>query len=93
MRVILKILIFLMTLVLIYHCKKVSEPGVTIHNDNFLKALINLGVEKDRNGIISPAEAELITFLDVSSDSISDMTMFKVFDFLERINQNTCIII
>ena len=52
-----------MILASICHCKKEAEQGVAIPDNDFLKALIEQGVDKDGDGNISPSEAELITIL------------------------------
>jgi len=62
-KAILRILIILLTLASICHCKKEAEQGVAIPDNDFLKALIEQGVDKDGDGNISPSEAELITIL------------------------------
>ena len=69
MKVILNTLLFLMTVVILSQCEK-ENPQVTIPNNNFLNALIKLGVDTNGDGIISPAEVEVITSLNVSEDSI-----------------------
>lgn len=73
-------------MVLLSQCKKEIEPNVvTIPDDNFLNALIELGVDTNGDGIISPAEAEVITFLDVRGYSISDMTGIEAFVYLDTL--------
>ena len=69
MKVILNTLLFLMTVVILSQCEK-GNLQVTIPNNNFLNALIKLGVDTNGDGIISPAEVEVITSLNVSEDSI-----------------------
>ena len=54
-------------------CEKDNEFNLNIQDDNFLNALIELGIDTNGDGIISSGEAEAITFLDVREDSISDM--------------------
>ena len=84
-KTILKIVTLQLTLIIICQCKKEVEPRVTIPDDNFLKALIEQGVDTNGNGIISFSEAEVITFLDVSEDSISDMTGIEAFINLDTL--------
>ena len=59
-------LAFMLTVVLICQCEKDEPiPNVTIPDDNFLSALIELGIDTDGDGKISHAEAEAVTSLDV----------------------------
>lgn len=86
MKAILKPLVLMLTMVILSQCKKEIEPNVvTIPDNNFLNALIELGVDTNGDGIISPAEAEVITFLDVSEDSISNMTGIEAFVYLDTL--------
>lgn len=86
MKTIKKVLLFILTVVLLCQCEKEPEPEVTIPDDNFLNALIELGVDTNGDGIISPAEAEAITFLNVSHKSISDMTGIEAFVNLDSLD-------
>ena len=73
-------------LIVLSSCEKDEpNPVVTIPDSNFLSALIDLGVDANRDGIISPEEAEVIISLDVQSDSISDMTGIEAFINLESL--------
>jgi hypothetical protein len=75
MKAIPKIVFFLITVVILNQCKKETGLGpIIITDDNFLNALIELGVDTNGDGIISPDEAEVITNLDVSHDSIAVIT-------------------
>ena len=79
------LLLLLALIVLFTQCGK--EPDlVNITDDRFLNALIENGVDANVDGIISPAEAEAITLLDVSLDSISDMTGIEAFVNLENLD-------
>ena len=49
---------------LLSQCRK-DDPVVNIPDDNFLNALIELGVDTNGDGLISPEEAEAVTCLDV----------------------------
>jgi hypothetical protein len=60
MKAIVKVLLLILTVAFLYHCKKDVDPRVNITDNNFLKALIEVGVDKNRDGIISPYEAEMI---------------------------------
>ena len=65
MKAIFNTFIFLFCLVLLSQCKK-DGPIVNIPDEKFLKRLIDLGVDTNGDGIISPEEAEVIISLDVS---------------------------
>ena len=84
MKSIFNVLAFMLIAVLICQCEK-EEPHVKITDNNFLKALIGLGIDTDGDGQISNAEAEAVISLDVSSDSISDMTGIEKFVSLETL--------
>ena len=77
-----------MTLALLCHCKKENDtiPTVEISDDNFLQALIELGVDKNGDGIISPDEAEIITSLDLNKDSICNLKGIEAFINLDTLN-------
>ena len=84
-----KTLLFLLTVVLLSQCKKDEpNPKVTIPDNNFLNALIELGIDTNGDGFISPAEAGLILSLDVSEESISDMTGIEAFVNLDTLDCN-----
>ncbi len=75
------------TVALLSQCKDDEpNPVVTIPDSNFLSALIDLGVDANGDGIISPEEAEAIISLKVQGDSISDMTGIEAFVNLENLN-------
>ncbi len=82
-----KVLLSILALILFSQCEK-DDPiqVVTIPDNNFLSALIDWGVDKNLDGIISAEEAEAITFLDVNGESIVDMTGIEAFVNLERLN-------
>jgi hypothetical protein len=62
-----KVLFFMITMTLLNQCKRdVPDHIIEIPDNNFLNALIELGVDTNRDGIISSSEAEAITYLDVS---------------------------
>ncbi len=85
----LTVLSLFLTLALLFiNCEKKPEitPDVVIPDDdvvipdnNFLNALIEQGVDKDGNGIISQTEAEVVTNLDVSGADIYNMTGIEAF--------------
>ena len=67
-------------------CAK-PEETISIPNDAFLNALIELGVDTNGDGEISPSEAEAVTTLNVSRDtSITDMTGIEAFVNLRILN-------
>ena len=93
MKTLFKILFLPLALTLLFtQCDKVEPVDtVDIPDDAFLTALIELGVDTNGDGIISPAEVEAITSLDVSGDfldkgSISDMTGIEAFINLDILN-------
>jgi Leucine-rich repeat (LRR) protein len=65
--------------------KDEPNPIVQIPDSNFLNALIELGVDTNGDGIISTAEAEAVISLDVSDNSISDMTGIEKFVNLDTL--------
>ena len=87
MNTIVKVLIYMLVVVLLSQCGDDEPiPVVTIPDNNFLTALIDLGVDANKDGIISPEEAELITSLEVSGHSITDMTGIEAFVNLKYLN-------
>ncbi|NQU88671.1 MAG: hypothetical protein HQ541_23255, partial [Mariniphaga sp.] len=67
MKDILKYTLLVLIVALFFQCKKEDfQPVVEIPDDNFLNALIEQGVDKNGDGIISPEEAEAVTYLDIS---------------------------
>jgi hypothetical protein len=78
MRTIVKALLITLIVVVLDQCKKEPE-SIDIKDDNFLKALIALGVDKNSDGIISPGEAEEITSLNVCNCDISSLKGIKAF--------------
>lgn len=86
MQTMLKIVIFLLIAVLVCQCRKDEpSPVVNIPDDNFLNALIELGVDTNGDGVISPYEAVSRASLDVSSKGISDMTGIEAFGNLRKL--------
>jgi hypothetical protein len=79
----MKILVLFVIMVLLCDCKKVSK--VTINDKNFLKALIELGVDSDEDGIISSPEAAVIKYLNLYKKSISDLTGIEAFFNLDTL--------
>jgi Leucine-rich repeat (LRR) protein len=62
------------------------EPDVNIPDEAFLNALIDLGIDTNEDGAISPREAEAIPHMDVGDRGISDLTGIEAFISLERLN-------
>jgi hypothetical protein len=60
--------------------------NVNIPDANFKNALISAGVDKDKDGEISYAEAEAITNIVVSNSNISNMTGIEAFINLNILN-------
>ena len=60
--------------------------NIEIPDPNFLKVLIERGVDTDSDGMISPTEAEAVTVLDVSGDTISDLTGLEYFIHLQHLD-------
>ena len=79
------LLLPLALIVLLTQCEKEPEL-VNILDDAFLNALIELGVDTNGDGIISPAEAEVVRSLDVSEHSISDMSGIEAFVNIEYLD-------
>jgi hypothetical protein len=79
MKDVLKILTFLLASGLLCYCKKDGEPKDSIPDKNFLNALIELGIDRNSDGIISPEEAEGVTILYVYGKNIADMTGIEKF--------------
>ena len=87
MNAIFRVLFLLTTLILLCpHCDILEpEPDVNIPDEAFLNALIDLGIDTNGDGAISPSEAEEIPHIDVSDRGISDMTGIEAFINLERL--------
>lgn len=92
MKPIIRLLLFLLMVVFFSYCKKDDpKPEVNIPDNNFLNALIKLGVDTDGDSKISPAEAEAITYLDVSGTyetpgMIENMEGIEAFINLDTLN-------
>jgi Leucine-rich repeat (LRR) protein len=62
-----------------------SAQNLVISDTAFLHALIDEGVDTNGDSLISPAEAEDVTHLDVSFEGISDMTGVEAFINLDTL--------
>ena len=68
-------------------CDKINpEDPIEISDKDFINALIDEGVDTNGDGLISYAEAEMITYLDVSHDNISDLTGIEKFVNLDSLD-------
>ena len=81
----LTVLALLLTAIPLYQCEK-DDTEFKIPDNNFLNALIELEVDTDGDGLISPYEAEAIISLYIDSDSISDLTGIEKFIHLDTLN-------
>ena len=88
MKTIVKVLLIALIVPVISQCKKDPE-SINIKDDNFLNALIGRGVDKNNDGIISPTEAEGVTFLNVCSCNISDLKGIEAFVNLDTLDCST----
>jgi hypothetical protein len=60
MKTIVNAILFIMTLTFLCQCDKNDpSPNIIIPDNNFFNALIELGVDKNGDGIISPNAAEI----------------------------------
>ena len=89
MKSIFKILLLIFALIALFiQCKKEDpepDPWVEIPDVNFLNALIERGVDSNFDSIISPEEAEVVTYLNVSLCDISDLSGIQKFINLETL--------
>jgi len=74
------------SLAILSQCEK-DEPNpiVNIPDNNFLNALIELGVDTNGDGLINPEESANITSHNVSNKNISDMTGIEAFVNLDTL--------
>ncbi|MBA7527998.1 Internalin J [subsurface metagenome] len=86
MKAILNILLLLLTVVILSQCEKDEpNPEVKIPDNNFLNALIALGIDTNGDGVISTAEAEVITSLNVNNWFIQDLKGIESFINLDTL--------
>lgn len=64
-------------------CETESAKELNIPDNNFLNALLELGVDSNADGKISPDEAEGLTALNLNDRNISDLTGIEAFVNLE----------
>lgn len=67
-----------------YSCEKKPEE-ININDQTFLEALIEQGVDTNADGMISPAEAEVISKLELNGKGIIDMTGIEAFINLDTL--------
>jgi hypothetical protein len=84
MNTLIKVLLIASIVLILSQCKKDPE-SINIKDDNFLNALIEQGVDKNGDGIISPEEAAQVHFLYVNNLSISDLKGIEAFVNLEEL--------
>ena len=85
MKTIVKVLLVVLSVLALSQCKKDPE-SINIKDDDFLNALIERGVDKNNDGIISPGEAAEVTSLNVSYCNISDLKGIEAFVNLDSLN-------
>lgn len=85
MKIIFKVLLITLIAAVLSQCKKDNDSYVTIPDNNFLNALIALGVDSNSDSIISPVEAEAVTVLGLDIKNISDLTGISAFVNLEKL--------
>ena len=78
MKPIIRVLLFMLTLVFLSKCEK-GPTSIKIKDNNFLNALIEQGVDTDGNGKISKSEAEVITYLDDDVIEGSSYLLYSTF--------------
>jgi hypothetical protein len=92
MKMMIKIMFYLAALILLLHCGYYdpidldpipnvtkSDPKVDIPDKNFLRALIERGVDMNQDGFISKSEAERKIALYINDESIADLTGIEAF--------------
>jgi surface protein len=74
------------------HSWTITDAGencvVNIPDENFLNALINLGIDTDVSGDISYQEAAVVNDLQMASQGITDLTGIEAFTALSTLNVN-----
>ncbi len=82
MKIVFRVLQITLIATVLSQCKKETE-SINIKDNNFLTALIELGIDKNGDGIITTVEAAEVTSLDVSNRNISDLKGIEAFVNLE----------
>ena len=82
---------FVFAICLFANCAELAKPDlkVNIPDNNFLNLLINKGFDLNGDGTIDEKEAAMIHSLDVSEDSISDLSGIEYFVSLDSLNCNS----
>ncbi len=77
---------FVLPFLALVQCRQTShEEIVSIPDQGFLKALVDLGVEKNGDGLISYPEAEATFSISLSPSSISDLSGLEAFINLDSL--------
>jgi hypothetical protein len=76
--------IIVLSIAILSQCEKVNN-SIIISDKNFTKALIYLGIDKDKNGSVSQSEAESAYTLVLTNWSISDLTGIEQFVNLDSL--------
>lgn len=86
MKTIFRSILFIAALYLFNQCDR-DDPDLNINipDNNFLNALIDLGVDTDGDRKISNSEAEVITYLDVTNKNISELSGIENFINLDTL--------
>ena len=81
------LIILLPLLMLLAQCSKPSESvGISIPDKQFLNALTDLGIDRDRNGRISEQEAEATQTIRIWPSNIHDLAGIEFFTNLDTLS-------
>lgn len=79
----MKILLFIVFWILLIQCKDdASQKQIVIPDNNFFNALINLGIDKNGDGLITKDEALQVSSLELIHQNISDLYGIQSFENL-----------
>jgi hypothetical protein len=78
-------IIYLNTLIISLICSCERHDSINLNDNNFLKSLIRLGIDRNGDGEISPAEAESVRSLNLYNDTISDLSGIEAFINLDSL--------
>ncbi|MFC2080577.1 hypothetical protein ACFLR8_00015 [Bacteroidota bacterium] len=82
----MKTLVFSLFLITAWVGLTCAQNIMYIPDTAFLSAIIEEGIDTDKDGLLSYEEAQVITTLDVSSKDITDMTGIKIFKNLTSLD-------